>query len=43
VDGSAAILANDFSEVKKRFFNALPPEQTLASPLTLRRVAEGVL
>jgi hypothetical protein len=24
VDGSGSVLANDFSEVKKRFFDALP-------------------
>jgi hypothetical protein len=27
VDGSGSILANDFSEVKKRFFNTLPAVQ----------------
>jgi hypothetical protein len=25
LDGSGSILANDFSEVKKRFFHTLPP------------------
>jgi hypothetical protein len=28
VDGSGSILANDFSEVKKRFFQTLPPRPT---------------
>jgi hypothetical protein len=43
VDGSGTILANDFSEVKKRFFTVLPPDDSGAAPLTVRRVAEGVL
>jgi len=32
VNGSGDILANDFSEVKKRFFQQMPPPPAAASP-----------
>ena len=36
VDGSGIILANDFSEVKKRFFDTLPgPEPAGLPPIVL--------
>ena len=37
MDGSGSIVANDFSEVKKRFFDNLPP----APPRRPRRVWTG--
>jgi hypothetical protein len=43
VHGSGYILASDFSEVKKRFFNALPRAESAQAPLAVRRVADGIL
>jgi hypothetical protein len=37
VDASGSILASDFSEVKKRFFDTLPPVNVTASTFGNRR------